>query len=209
MACCWRTAKPGQPARVDGGGNSAVSRQTWGQSLAHKLGNDAINRRAKAGAAVAARCQQCHYPDRAASAEAAGGLIDVLPASVPAQWLAHGRFDHSSHRHVECRTCHAAAQPAAQGTTARSATRITDEIQPRKASRSQGPPWEPATPRLPPRPPVHRRRISWPILRRRNRNGPISSALVSVPPLAATAMSAGRGRSRSASAPGSSVHVRA
>jgi hypothetical protein len=52
-------------------------------------------------------CQKCH-----ASLDPAKGLAQVVPpANIPAIWFTHARFDHTSHRAVDCRECHAAAYP--------------------------------------------------------------------------------------------------
>jgi hypothetical protein len=47
-------------------------------------------------------CGKCHEFDSADPPTVAA----VVPVAVPAVWLAHARFNHSSHRSVGCRHCH-------------------------------------------------------------------------------------------------------
>src|SRR5205823_4377051 len=48
-------------------------------------------------------CQKCH-----ASLDPAKGIAQTIPpANIPAVWFTHARFDHTSHRAVDCRECHA------------------------------------------------------------------------------------------------------
>jgi Cytochrome c7 and related cytochrome c len=42
----------------------------------------------------------------------------VLPVQVPHVWLEHAKFDHSAHRSVNCRDCHAGAYPSDAGVQA-------------------------------------------------------------------------------------------
>jgi len=98
------------PATTDeSGALPLVPGKTLGSNLANKLGQDVLQRRGKAAVAVAARCEQCHTRASAAKPASSDGLLDVLPTRIPTPWFAHARFDHSAHRHVECRTCHASA----------------------------------------------------------------------------------------------------
>jgi len=89
------------PATPDESGAAPlVPGRTLGQNLAQKIGDDVARRRTLAMSQVRLRCVHCHH----ASDEG-----EVLPATIPAVWLSHARFDHSAHQHVDCRTCHAAA----------------------------------------------------------------------------------------------------
>ncbi len=52
-------------------------------------------------------CQKCH-----SSLDPAKGIHQTIPpANIPEVWYTHARFDHTSHRAVDCRECHAAAFP--------------------------------------------------------------------------------------------------
>jgi predicted CXXCH cytochrome family protein len=82
--------------------------KTLGQNLAQKIKQDVFGKRAAATRLIAAKCNQCHHP-RPSSAVASGDLPDFLPANIPNPWLEHARFNHSAHRHADCRACHAAA----------------------------------------------------------------------------------------------------
>jgi len=54
-------------------------------------------------------CQKCH-----ASLDRGKGMGQTVPpANIPAIWFKHARFDHTSHRAVNCRECNAAAYPDA------------------------------------------------------------------------------------------------
>jgi hypothetical protein len=64
------------------------------------------------------RCTECHEYDGpgAGPQRDANGRIDAerthtLPAAIPSNWFQHAFFDHSAHRAVECRACHAGAEP--------------------------------------------------------------------------------------------------
>jgi hypothetical protein len=82
--------------------------RTLGSNLAQKINADVLGHRTTMGRAVQAKCQECHEL-RAPAPETGSGLSDVWAANIPAVWLRHARFDHLAHRHVECRSCHAAA----------------------------------------------------------------------------------------------------
>jgi hypothetical protein len=100
--------------------------RTLGRNLAQRLAADFARQRDVALRAVAGRCLQCHVPrfaaagsrptDGSPSHDDPSELPELAPAAIPSRWLAHARFDHSAHRHVACRECHAAAyrfeQPA-------------------------------------------------------------------------------------------------
>src|SRR6185369_3378640 len=104
-------AKQSGPSRsvADECGNAPlIPGKTLGNNLAQKIGQDLLGRRNVAARAIATKCQECHIVDESRS-KSTVDLPDFLPANVPAIWLSHARFDHSAHRHVECRTCHAAA----------------------------------------------------------------------------------------------------
>src|SRR5262245_28187585 len=88
----------------ESGEQPLIPGKTLGRNLAQKIGADLRARRDKAAAIVTAKCSECHLIEPAAKSPA-----DVLPANIPAAWCAHARFDHSAHRHVECRACHAGA----------------------------------------------------------------------------------------------------
>lgn len=61
-------------------------------------------------------CQKCH-----ATLDPAKGMDQAVPpANIPTVWFPHARFDHTSHRAVECRDCHAAAYPGADGSSTKS-----------------------------------------------------------------------------------------
>ncbi len=62
------------------------------------------------------KCTECHYysdPSGREHKEPDGPVVPrdwrVQPTQVPLPWLKHGRFDHASHRAVDCRSCHARA----------------------------------------------------------------------------------------------------
>jgi hypothetical protein len=91
-----------------------VPGRTLGRNLAQRLAADLGRQRTVARRAVAGQCLQCHLPrGPVASAPAQDDpfpeLPELAPAAIPSRWLAHARFDHSAHRHVACRQCHAAA----------------------------------------------------------------------------------------------------
>lgn len=54
-------------------------------------------------------CGECHYFE---------GPMDkpvrVVPPAVPEVWFEHGHFDHTAHRAVDCKECHAAASTSTQ-----------------------------------------------------------------------------------------------
>ena len=52
-------------------------------------------------------CQKCHT----ALDPAKGINQTIAPGNIPAIWYAHARFDHTSHRAVDCRECHEQAFP--------------------------------------------------------------------------------------------------
>lgn len=82
--------------------------KTLGRNLAQKIGADLLAHRTTALQTIDAKCQQCHYPDQDANREKAD-VHELKPASIPSIWLKHARFDHTAHRHVECRQCHSQA----------------------------------------------------------------------------------------------------
>jgi hypothetical protein len=51
-------------------------------------------------------CSKCHQ----LGAPAAAMVARVAPSAIPSRWLDHARFDHDTHRMVECARCHAGAQ---------------------------------------------------------------------------------------------------
>jgi mono/diheme cytochrome c family protein len=70
-------------------------------------------------------CSECHELGGVAAeklsldGEAPGILPPpVLPVQVPHPWLEHAKFDHSAHRSVNCRDCHAGAYPSDAGVQA-------------------------------------------------------------------------------------------
>jgi hypothetical protein len=55
-------------------------------------------------------CAKCHQESaEPTSGDTAGSFPEVAPTQLPAVWMRHARFDHSAHRAVNCRDCHAAA----------------------------------------------------------------------------------------------------
>jgi predicted CXXCH cytochrome family protein len=83
-------------------------------------------------------CTECHHYEGSADApvRATDGRIDaaktaIAPTSVPTVWLEHGRFDHSAHRAVDCRVCHAAAYSDGAGVAS---TVSTDVLIPQRAT---------------------------------------------------------------------------
>lgn len=96
-----------------------VAGRTLGRNLAQRLATDLLRQRTVALRAVAGRCLQCHTPrlpatgshpeDDVALPDGLTELPELAPAAIPSRWLVHARFDHSAHRHVACRECHAAA----------------------------------------------------------------------------------------------------
>jgi hypothetical protein len=55
-------------------------------------------------------CAKCHQaPAESTSRDAVSLFPEIAAVQVPAVWLRHARFDHSAHRAVNCRDCHAAA----------------------------------------------------------------------------------------------------
>jgi hypothetical protein len=58
-------------------------------------------------------CAECHYFEGKSVAEAikpgAAPDLRVAPPTVPTIWLRHAKFNHKSHRAVQCADCHAAA----------------------------------------------------------------------------------------------------
>ncbi|HEY2410951.1 MAG TPA: multiheme c-type cytochrome [Pirellulaceae bacterium] len=82
--------------------------KTLGKNLAEKISQDVLGRRNAAARAIATKCQECHIVDESKN-DVASDLPSFRPANIPTIWLSHAKFDHSSHRHVECRTCHAAS----------------------------------------------------------------------------------------------------
>ncbi|WZO96860.1 cytochrome c3 family protein [Isosphaeraceae bacterium EP7] len=55
-------------------------------------------------------CQKCHDY---ASRDQLGAPTQVKAANIPQVWFTHANFDHSAHRGVDCRSCHAGAYPDA------------------------------------------------------------------------------------------------
>jgi hypothetical protein len=85
-----------------------VPGKTLGANLAQKISADLLGRRDLATREIVTKCMECHH-SRPVTGAAAIAAMDVLPPTIPQVWLRHARFDHSAHRHVECRSCHAAA----------------------------------------------------------------------------------------------------
>jgi hypothetical protein len=70
-------------------------------------------------------CSECHELSGVAAEKLSLGgepavLLPppVLPVQVPQIWLEHAKFDHSAHRSVNCRDCHAGAYPSDAGVQA-------------------------------------------------------------------------------------------
>jgi hypothetical protein len=98
------------PATTDESGKlPLIPGRTLGENLAQKISQDVLAQRAAALRGTMTKCLECHFPSPIANESFAADIADVAPANVPAVWLRHARFDHSAHRHVECRSCHAAA----------------------------------------------------------------------------------------------------
>lgn len=71
-------------------------------------------------------CGKCHYYERdgqvlttLSSGAVSGDLanLQVIPPAMPQIWFQHARFNHLSHRAVDCRECHLAAYPEASTAT--------------------------------------------------------------------------------------------
>ena len=81
--------------------------RTLGNNLAQKIQHDVLGQRQSVFAALQVKCLQCHFEGtRPEPPYPAPELFELLPAKLPRRWLQHARFDHSAHRHTECRTCH-------------------------------------------------------------------------------------------------------
>jgi hypothetical protein len=57
------------------------------------------------------RCGKCHQMNPAEP----DALPQVKPASIPATWLAHGRFNHAAHTTIKCDDCHGGAAKSQKG----------------------------------------------------------------------------------------------
>jgi cytochrome c554/c'-like protein len=98
------------PATTDESGKlPLIPGRTLGENLAQKISQDVLAQRAAALRGTMTKCLECHFASPTANENVAADIADVAPANVPAVWLRHARFDHRAHRHVECRSCHAAA----------------------------------------------------------------------------------------------------
>jgi Cytochrome c7 and related cytochrome c/Cytochrome c554 and c-prime len=98
--------EPPQPTADESGDLPLIPGKTLGKNLAQKINQDVLARRVSDARAISAKCRQCHYEH---NASAASDAPNVAPGNIPAAWLRHARFDHSAHRHIECRKCHQAA----------------------------------------------------------------------------------------------------
>jgi predicted CXXCH cytochrome family protein len=103
LASELRNAEVTPPSPSESADLPLIPGKTLGSNLAQKIQRDLLGKRATFAAAVSAKCSQCHT-SRMASDDAL--LPDLPPANIPNPWFQHARFDHGSHRHVECRTCH-------------------------------------------------------------------------------------------------------
>jgi pSer/pThr/pTyr-binding forkhead associated (FHA) protein len=56
---------------------------------------------------IKTKCQKCH------DIESRGGRLAVRPPVIPTSWLTHARFTHTSHRTMQCETCHSNAKASA------------------------------------------------------------------------------------------------
>lgn len=56
---------------------------------------------------IKAKCQKCH------DIETRGTRLAVRPPVIPTSWLTHARFTHTSHRTMQCETCHSTAKNSA------------------------------------------------------------------------------------------------
>jgi Cytochrome c554 and c-prime len=99
---------PPQQSPDESGNLPLIPGKTLGNNLAQKIRHDMLGRRGLLADTVAAKCLQCHYPDKTRSS-ADAELLEFLPTSIPATWFEHARFAHGAHRHVDCRHCHADA----------------------------------------------------------------------------------------------------
>jgi pSer/pThr/pTyr-binding forkhead associated (FHA) protein len=55
-------------------------------------------------------CRECH------KIEKRGDRLSVVPTSLPAVWLEHAKFTHTSHRGIECTSCHKGAPTSTKAT---------------------------------------------------------------------------------------------
>jgi hypothetical protein len=92
----------------ESGASPLVPGRTLGNNLAQKISRDVLGRRNTAARAVSIQCLECHVA-ASSTDDLTIGLPTLLPPNVPATWFRHAKFDHRAHRHVECRSCHAAA----------------------------------------------------------------------------------------------------
>jgi hypothetical protein len=81
--------------------------KTLGKNLAQKISQDVLGRRVAAARAISTRCHECHYPREGGDTDTV--VVALEPPQIPTVWFAHARFDHSAHRHIQCRQCHEAA----------------------------------------------------------------------------------------------------
>jgi hypothetical protein len=66
-------------------------------------------------------CLKCHRYAERQEATAISGLPDILPPNIPRVWFEKSHFSHRAHFAVnmECKTCHAAAYPSTESSSAK------------------------------------------------------------------------------------------